>query len=100
MKRFAAIAALCLLSIAPIGAYAAEIGHFNGGFLNIRDFFVPAEPGFYAAVYNFYYTPTAQRPSRRRGRYRHRGLGTGVSGLARVDVDMYVLSPVVIWEPT
>ena len=51
----------CLLLIAAASstaitiAQAGEIGHFNGGVLDIRDYFVPAEPGFYGLVYNYYY---------------------------------------------
>ncbi|HYC56917.1 MAG TPA: transporter [Candidatus Binatia bacterium] len=36
-------------------AVAGEVGHYNPGVLNIRDLLVP-EPGFYAALYNHYYT--------------------------------------------
>jgi len=35
--------------------HAAEIGHFNGGLLNIQDYFVP-EPGLYGILYNYFYT--------------------------------------------
>jgi hypothetical protein len=35
-------------------SHAAEIGHFNGGLMNIRDYFVP-EPGFYVVDYNYFY---------------------------------------------
>jgi len=33
---------------------AGEIGHFNGGVLDIRDYFLP-DPGIYGVVYNYYY---------------------------------------------
>src|SRR5262245_35412113 len=48
----AMVAAATLWSCA---AFAADIGHFNGGVMNIRDYLVP-EPGFYGVLYNYYYT--------------------------------------------
>jgi hypothetical protein len=46
-----------VIVLAPaVGVHAGEIGHYNGAVLNLRDLFVPPEPGFYSAVYNFYYT--------------------------------------------
>ena len=38
-----------------LNAHAAELGHYNGGLLNIRDYFVPA-PGLYGGLYNYFYT--------------------------------------------
>jgi hypothetical protein len=32
---------------------AGEIGHFNGGVMNIRDYVVP-DPGLYTAIYNYF----------------------------------------------
>ncbi len=102
MKRIAALA-VCLLWLSlPGDAHAAEIGHYNGGFLNIRDYFVPAEPGVYAALYNFYYT--TDRLNDRHGDEIddvnvNPGPGPGVPVSLDVDVDMYVLSPAVIWTP-
>ncbi|MGH7982825.1 MAG: hypothetical protein ACREFF_06720 [Candidatus Udaeobacter sp.] len=31
-----------------------EIGHFNGGVMNIREYVMP-DPGFYTAIYNYFY---------------------------------------------
>ena len=36
-------------------ARAGDVGHFVGGMMDIRDYFVP-EPGFYGALYNYFYT--------------------------------------------
>ena len=45
MPRLTGILLLTVaLWAAALTAHAAEIGHFNGGILNIRDYFVP-EPG-------------------------------------------------------
>ena len=49
------------LTLSMAGLFAAfvtqagEIGHFNGGVMDIRDYFVPQESGFYGVVYNYYY---------------------------------------------
>ena len=93
------------LSVALIAAAfgaRAEIGHFNGGFLNIRDYFTPPEPGIYARLYNYFY-----RTDRINDRHGDKiddinlnpGPGPGVPAHVSIDVDLYALSPVVIWEP-
>ena len=46
--------AAMIAAVTVIDARAGEIGHFNGGFLNIRDYVMP-DP-FYGAVYNYFYT--------------------------------------------
>ena len=38
-----------------LNATAGEIGHFNGGVMNIRDYVMP-DPGVYTAIYNYFYT--------------------------------------------
>jgi hypothetical protein len=53
-KRWGLIAIVATLTPA-LTIRAGEIGHFNGGVLNIRDYVVP-DPGFYGAIYNYYYT--------------------------------------------
>jgi hypothetical protein len=84
---------------AALGAHAAEIGHFNGGVMNIRDYFVP-EPGIYGAVYNYFYT--TDRLNDRNGdeitsiTINPRG-GPGITLGVDVDVNMYVLAPAFIW---
>src|SRR5262245_61179923 len=90
------------LAIAP-GIRAGEISHYNGGFLNIRDFFVPPEPGFYGAVYNYYYT--TDRMNGKNGDQINSvtlnppGGGAGTTLNLDVSVDIYVLSPSMIWVP-
>jgi hypothetical protein len=103
MKRIMVLVSTALaLSIVAVGARAAEIGHFNGGFMNIRDYFVPAEPGFYAALYNYYYH--TERLNNDGGDkigtlLLKPGPGPGVPVSVSVDVDLYAVSPAVIWEP-
>ena len=96
MNRIAALA-VCSLLLAAGDARAVEIGHYNGGFLNLRDFFVPAEHGFYAALYNFYYT-TDRINDKHGDEIDTVTVGPGTVSID-VDVDMYVLSPALIWEP-
>ncbi|MCU0787504.1 MAG: transporter [Verrucomicrobia bacterium] len=94
-----------ILATALIGAGgradAGDPGHYVGGLMGTRDYFVPPE-GFYAAVYNYFYTsdryndqngnrtgsitidPPGPRP------------GTTIS--ADVNLDMYVLAPAFIWS--
>src|SRR5215467_771189 len=50
--RLAPITAAVTLAL---NAHAGEIGHFNGGILNIRDYVMP-DAGLYGAVYNYFYT--------------------------------------------
>jgi len=84
---------------ATLGAHAAEVGHFNGGLLNIRDYVVP-EPGIYGALYNYFYT-TNQLNDRHGDEINSvtinpRG-GPGVTLGVDVNVDLYALAPVFIW---
>ncbi len=51
MSLAAIMAALTLV----LNAHAGEIGHFNGGVMNIRDYVMP-DPGFYTATYNYFHT--------------------------------------------
>jgi hypothetical protein len=80
-------------------AEAGEIGHYAGGFLNIRDFFVP-DPGVYGGVYNYFYT-TDRLNDRNGNRVRSvtvkPGGGPGVTLGVDVKVDMYVLAPTLIY---
>jgi hypothetical protein len=105
MLRLKAIAASALVAHGlSFGASAAEIGHFNGGFLNIRDYFVPADPGFYGLVYNYFYT--TNRVNDDHGDEISSGVVTVNPGPGPgltipvdidVDLDLYALSPVLLW---
>src|SRR5262245_18552067 len=50
---------LLILSFSLLGiinsASAASTSHYTPGVMNIRDFLVP-EPGWYALIYNYFYT--------------------------------------------
>jgi hypothetical protein len=82
-----------------VNAHAGEIGHFNGGVMNIRDYVMP-EPGFYGAIYNYFYT-TGQLNNSNGDEVKSvtikPGPGPGVTLGVNVDVDLYALAPTVIW---
>ncbi len=94
--------AILSFAVCPLVS-AGEISHYNGGVLNIRDFFVPAEPGFYGAVYNYYYT--TDRLNGKNGNEIDNvtvvppGGGPPTSLDLDVNVDIYVISPTFIWVP-
>jgi hypothetical protein len=88
----------CALALATPGR-AGDAGHFVGGMMNIRDYFVP-DPGFYGAVYNYFYS--ANRYNNQYGdKVDHLtispGPGQGVPLEVGVNLDMYVLAPALIW---
>lgn len=96
-----AAALVCALACVTTIAQAGEISHYNGGFLNLRDFFVPPDPGFYGAVYNYYYT-TDQINDKNGNQIKSvtinpPGGGAGATFDLNVNVDIYVVSPTVIW---
>jgi hypothetical protein len=85
---------------ASFTAHAGEIGHFNGGVMNMRDYLVP-EPGLYAAVYNYYYTTDRLNDSHGDEidfvTINPPGGGAGVPVDVNVNVDMYALAPSLVW---
>ena len=94
----ATLAGLTVLALS-LTARAAEIGHYAPGVLNIRDFVVP-EPGFYGAVYNYFYTTDQINDSHGDAINSvtiKPGPGPGVTLGLSVNVDMYALAPTFIW---
>src|SRR6476620_7878180 len=93
------ILATAILTEAAFAAQAGDVGHYNGGFLSIRDYFVP-DPGVYGAVYNYYY-----RSDRLNDNSGNRitsinlnpGPGQGLPVAVDVDLDLYAVAPVLIW---
>lgn len=101
MSRRIRAATIALTTFAgAFTSHAGEIGHFNGGVMNIRDYVVP-EPGFYSAAYNYFYTTDRLNDSH--GDKVHSvtinppGGGAGVPVEVDVNVDMYVIAPSLIW---
>jgi hypothetical protein len=98
MKKTFAAFLLALAAAAP--ASAAEIGHYAGGMVNIRDYQVPAAPGFYVALYNYYYQ--SGRVNDLNGNEQSSitidaGPGPDLTVDVDPDVDVYALAPAVIW---
>jgi len=80
-------------------SHAGEIGHFNGGVMNIRDYVMP-DPGVYTAIYNYFYT-TGQLNDSNGDEINSvtikPGPGPGVERGINVDINMYALAPTLIW---
>jgi len=89
-----------MMTLATAVAHASEIGHYGGGLFNIRDFFVPP-PGLYGAVYNYWYS--TDRINNSHGNKINSvtinppGGGAGVTASVDVNVDMYVVAPMLMW---
>jgi hypothetical protein len=80
-------------------ARAGDSGHYVGGMMNIRDYFVP-DPGFYGAVYNYFYSTDRyndQNGNKVSSVTINPGPGAGTTLSAGVDLNMYVLAPALIW---
>ena len=89
------IAALTLV----LNARAAEIGHYNGGVMNIRDYVVP-DPGLYTVIYNYFYTTGQLNDSNGNAINSvliNPGPGPGIKLSINVDVNQYALAPTLIW---
>lgn len=84
-----------------ISAEAGEIGHYAGGLMNLRDYFVP-DPGFYGALYNYGYTTDQLNDSHgnkvKSVTINPPGGGGPVTVGVDVNVDMYVLAPTLIYS--
>jgi len=86
-----------VLLMSATGLYAQ--GHFGPGVANIRDYVVP-EPGFYGALYNYWYDTSRLNDSdgsQVSSVTINPGPGEGVTLDVNVDVNMYALAPIFIW---
>ena len=80
-------------------SYAGNSGHYVGGLMNIRDYFVP-EPGFYGAIYNYGYSSDRyndQNGNKISSITINPGPGPGINVPVDVNLDMYVFAPTFIW---
>jgi len=70
---------------------AREFGHYVPGLMNIRDYAVPAEAGFYYLQYNLYYSADD---------YKDRN-GNSIKSVGPVqmegDIDLYGIAPTFLW---
>ena len=97
MRRIGpALFAISLVAAVPA---SAEVGHFVPGLNNIRDYFLPPEPGAYLAAYNYYYS-TDRRNDNDGDKIRSidiNGPGPGGTVALDVDLDLYALAVPIIW---
>ncbi len=80
-------------------ARAADAGHYNGGIMDIRDYFVP-DPGFYAAAYNYFYSTDRyndQSGNKVSSITLNPGPGRGATINASMNLDMYAFVPALVW---
>ena len=80
-------------------ARAGDAGHYVGGLMDTRDYFVP-DPGFYAALYNYFYTSDRYNDAsgqKVQSISINRGPAAGTTLDASINLNMYVLVPAVIW---
>jgi hypothetical protein len=85
------------LSIGPSGtADAGEIGHFAAPLADLRDYLMPAKPGFYFKEYTYYYT-TDTFKDRNGNRVSELDLPLGGSAKVDLDIDIFVLAPAFMW---
>jgi hypothetical protein len=99
-NSFSRLTLAAVLLGAPTLARAGDAGHFVGGMMDIRDYFVPPDPGFYGAVYNYFYTSDRfndQNGNKVSSVTISPGPGPGVTVNVSLDLDMYVLAPALIW---
>lgn len=76
-------------------AHADEIGHFAGGLVNIRDYVMPPEPGFYSSLYTYYYS--TNRLNDADGNKVHSVNLGPLNPKVDVDVDVFVTVPSFLW---
>jgi hypothetical protein len=84
---------------AAFTANAGEIGHFNGGLMNIRDYIMP-DPGLYTAIYNYFYMTNQLNNSNGdaiKSVIIKTGPGSGIKLGVDVGVHLYALVPSLIW---
>jgi hypothetical protein len=99
IRHISQLAIAALLLAAGASVRAADSGHYVGGLMDIRDYFMP-DPGFYAAIYNYFYN--SDRYNDQSG---HRvssisinpGPGAGVPVDVSFNLHMYALVPAFIW---
>ena len=85
------------MGVAP--SHAGELGHYNPGVSNVRDLVVPP-PGWYVVAYNYFYTSDRLNDAdghRVDSVTIGRAPGPELTVDVDVDVNLYALSPMVLW---
>jgi len=88
------VAALALCVAAP--ARAGELGHYSPALADIRDYMMPAKPGFYFKEYDYFYT-TDTFKDRNGDKVKTIPLPGGGTATLNVDVNLFVLAPAFMW---
>ena len=99
-RECATLLRACMLVLIAFSAARAEIGHFVPGVINIRDYVMPADPGVYGVLYNFYYK-SDRLNDRDNDKIRsvniNPGPGPGIDVGVELDLDLVALAPTLIW---
>jgi len=90
------VAALALCVAAP--ARAGELGHYSPAIADIRDYMMPAKPGFYFKEYDLFYT-THTFKDRNGDSVKSFPLPGGGTATPKIDVNLFVLAPTFMWLP-
>ena len=93
-QRYICSAIVAVLMIGTTGLYAQ--GHFAPGVASIRDYVVP-QPGFYGALYNYWYDTSRLNDSDGNQVSSVTGPGQEVTLDVNVDVNIYALAPAFMW---
>ena len=88
---------MILCGLAIIATESRAGGHFVPGVYGIRDYVVP-DPGFYGALYNYYYT-TNRLNDNNGNKIESESIGPRKNVTVNVDVsvDLYAVAPTFIW---
>ncbi|HVO99158.1 MAG TPA: transporter [Bryobacteraceae bacterium] len=102
MRKILGLGAVIVISAITCGMAHAQTDHYVPGSFNIRDFATP-DPGFYGALYNYWYSTNDLRDAN--GKKINSVTITGPGGKLSatvnlsVNVHLYALAPALIWVP-
>jgi len=97
VRRSFILAIIVAVIITTGTARAGELGHYNPGVYNIRDFVIP-EPGFYGLLYNYFYT-SDKLNDKNGNKIDTVTIRRGEATLkTTMDIDIYALVPVFMWS--
>ncbi|HEY4162047.1 MAG TPA: transporter [Dongiaceae bacterium] len=99
LARLATLGSLIALGLSLAAADPArggEIGHFTAPLADIRDYAMPAKPGFYFKEYDYYYHTNTFK-DRHGDKVSNIDLPRGGRVHVDADVDIFVLAPTFMW---
>jgi hypothetical protein len=77
-------------------ANAGQLGHYSPALLDVRDYVMPAHPGFYFKEFNYFYT-TDQFRNYNGDKVKNITLPGGGNATIDANVDLFVLAPTFMW---